>query len=126
MAEIRREKTAEQEQLFLGGDLTIASMKDVKTALQDAIRNASSVAVYLEHVRNLDVAFLQILCSAHRTAADENKPFSIYGELDRFKLLLEAGGFQRHIGCCDSSRHPCLWLCNKGETESRTAGSRTL
>ncbi len=114
MVEIRRERTAEQEIVVLGGDLTITDMSSVKSELQHALQNASAVLVRLEQVRELDVAFLQLLCSAHRTAADQNKSFRIGGEIEPFRTRLKKAGFQRHIGCRENSKYPCLWLCEQG------------
>ena len=70
--------------------------------------------VHLENVREMDIAFLQLLCSAHRTAADEKKFFTIDGDRELFLALLSKSGFQRHIGCRDNDRYPCLWLCTSG------------
>jgi len=111
MADIRREKTADREIIVLGGELTITHIGSVKKELQDAIRTASTVLVRLENVQEVDVAFLQLLCSAHRTAADADKSLAIGGEMERFRALLKRAGFQRHIGCRENSRYPCLWLC---------------
>ncbi len=115
MADIRREQTADGETVVLGGELTITHMENLKAELLDALRNASQVKVRLENVSEMDMAFLQILCSAHRTAADHNKSFTIGGELDRFRTIMKSAGFQRHIGCREESKYPCLWLCQNND-----------
>lgn len=112
MADIRRETAADGEILVLSGELTIRHLQAIKAGLADSLRSASPVRVRLENVRELDIAFLQLLCSAHRTAADDNKPFTIDGDRDLFLALLNKSGFRRHIGCRDNGRFPCLWLCD--------------
>lgn len=116
MTDIRRDKTADGETIVLTGDLTITQTQKVKAELLDALRSASSVEVRMENVRQLDVAFLQLLCSAHRTAAGANKSFAVGGERGRFQALLKKAGFQRHIGCRENSGHPCLWLCDSSDS----------
>ena len=116
MADIKREKAADKDVLVLGGELTVTHISSVKNELQDVLRSSSSVQVRMENVQDLDVAFLQLLCAAHRTAADENKSLTIGGDMEKFRALLKRSGFQRHIGCRENSRYPCLWLCEKEES----------
>lgn len=110
MLEIREEKKNDGTTIVLKGALTVASIGGIRAALLDAVRSARAIEVRLESVADIDIAFLQLLCSAHRTAANRNKPFTVSGEQEGFIELLKRSGFQRHIGCREISKHPCLWI----------------
>jgi anti-anti-sigma regulatory factor len=111
MADIRREKKNGREVLTLSGSLTVKHAKALKAALLEAVRTAPEVELDVENIGDLDVTFAQLVCSAHRMAADLNKQMTITGlEQERFSQMLARFGFFRHIGCHESTRKSCLWL----------------
>jgi hypothetical protein len=67
--------------------------------------------VVLDAITNADVTLLQLLCSAHRTAAEQNKVLTMEGG-DRSPVaqLIQHAGFLRHIGCHEITGQPCLWI----------------
>jgi anti-anti-sigma regulatory factor len=111
MADIRHTNKNGREVLTVSGALTMKHAKAMQAALLEALRNAPAVEVEVENIDDLDVTFAQLVCSAHRMAADLNKEMTITGlEQERFSLLLDRFGFFRHIGCHESARKSCLWL----------------
>jgi len=95
----------------VSGDLTVPHAKAVRTALLEAVQGAAAVEVVVESIADLDVSFPQLVCSAHRMAADLNKQLLITGiEQERFADMLRRSGFTRHIGCHENTRKSCLWL----------------
>lgn len=111
MADIRHTKKNGREVLTVSGALTVKHAKALKAAFLEAVRNASEVEVDVENIHDLDVTFAQLVCSAHRMAADLNKKMTITGlEQERFNQMLGRFGFFRHIGCHESTRKSCLWL----------------
>jgi ABC-type transporter Mla MlaB component len=112
MADIRHTKKKNgREVLTVSGALTVKHAKALKAAFLEAVRNATSVEVEVENIDDLDVTFVQLVCSAHRMAADLNKQMTITGlEQERFSQMLGRFGFFRHIGCHESARKSCLWL----------------
>lgn len=111
MADIRHAKKKGREVLTVSGALTVKHAKALKAALQKAVRSAPAVEVNVENIGDLDVTFAQLICSAHRMAADLNKQMTITGlEQERFSRMLGRFGFFRHIGCHESTRKSCLWL----------------
>jgi ABC-type transporter Mla MlaB component len=111
MAEIKRQTRGEGELLTVAGDLTVAHIREVHAAVSDALARAAVVDVEVRDVSALDVSFLQLLCSAHRTADERGKNLRVRG-LDRGQAgeVLLRSGFLRHIGCRDSTRRTCLWV----------------
>lgn len=115
MAGIKRVRSGDKELITVSGDLTVQNAKTLKEALLDAIRTAPAVVLAVERVSELDVAFPQLVCSLHRSAADLNKQLTISG-LDEEPMgrLLRQAGFLRHIGCHESTRKSCLWMRSEG------------
>ncbi|MEK6744349.1 MAG: STAS domain-containing protein [Nitrospirota bacterium] len=111
MADIRHETKGGRAVLTVSGVLTVKHAKDLKAAFVEALRSGSAVEVHVGAIDDVDVAFAQLICSAHRTAADLNRTMTITGhEQEPFRLMLGRFGFFRHIGCHESTRKSCLWL----------------
>jgi len=111
MAEIHHATKNDREVLTVSGALTVKHAKALREAFIEAVRNAPAVEVNVENIGDLDISFVQLVCSAHRTAADLNKQLTISGvEQERFRQTLSRFGFFRHIGCHESTRKSCLWL----------------
>jgi ABC-type transporter Mla MlaB component len=111
MADRKREKTKKPLTLVISGDATVGAARKLKAELGKALRAAANLHVELEQISRIDVSFLQLLCSAHRTAADGGKVLTIVGvEREPVAGLLRQAGFLRHIGCHESTRRSCLWF----------------
>jgi len=115
MADIHSSNKNGREVLTVSGALTVKHAKALKAALLKAVQNAPAVEVDVDTVVDIDVTFAQLVCSAHRMAADLNKQMTITGiEQERLSLMLGRFGFFRHIGCNDSTMKSCLWAyCQK-------------
>jgi len=124
MADRKREKAKKTTttNLVISGEATVAAVKKLKASMEKALRSAESVHVELERISSVDVSLLQLLCSAHRTAARAGKTLTIVGvEREPVAGLLRQAGFLRHIGCHETTRRSCLWFEPKksgGNTES--------
>lgn len=111
MADIRLANKNGRTVLTVRGALTMKHAKVLKDAFLEALRDATVIEVNVENIGDLDVTFAQLVCSAHRTAADQHKQMTITGlEQEKFSQMLGRFGFFRHIGCHESTRKTCLWL----------------
>lgn len=100
--------------LNLGGKLTIQNAVPLKESLLKALKGAIEVTVDLEKVTDVDTSCLQLFCSAHRTAIDEKKKFSIVGDSSKvFTEVSADAGFPRHIGCAQDNENSCIWVGGK-------------
>jgi len=99
--------------LILQGDCTLANIAALKATLIDtlaACQAHETLGLDLGGVRRLDAAFLQLLCSAHRTAGAEGKGLSLLGERSEQVLqVAEAAGFTRRARCPHAVAGPCFW-----------------
>ena len=118
MATGRQKRKEEPRKLIMNGPVTVATVGKAKAALQEALGAASAVTVSLESITSVDVSFLQLLCSAHRTAADADKVLTVTGtDQEPVASLLLQAGFLRHIGCHENTRRSCLWVEPKTKKE---------
>ncbi|HEY7745033.1 MAG TPA: hypothetical protein VIA07_01760, partial [Desulfuromonadales bacterium] len=77
----------------------------------------TSMVIRVDGAAEVDPAFLQLLCSAHRTAVAAGKCLSLdAGSSSTFQRQLEDAGFVRHIGCLLDCNNNCIWVA----TENRS------
>lgn len=90
--------------------LTIERIKELRQELAAVIGRAEQVWVDLGAASELDLAGLQLLCSAHRTAASLGKALRLAGPLPpHLRHTLREAGFIRHVGCARDCTGSCLW-----------------
>jgi ABC-type transporter Mla MlaB component len=111
MAAGRQKRKEGAKTVVASGPMTVATANKMKAVLVEALGSADAVTVSLENIAGVDVAFLQLLCSAHRTAAEGGKTLTVTGtDREPVASLLRQAGFLRHIGCHESTRRSCLWI----------------
>lgn len=112
MADIQRKQEGDRAIVTVSGDATVSSAAALKKELVAALQAASAVDVVVENITAADITFLQLLCSAHRTAAARNKALTVTGlAQERMSAMLLRTGFSRQTGCQENTRTSCLWLC---------------
>lgn len=96
--------------LHLEGVLNINRARELKEVVHNALQSADRIIVNPEKAREYDVSLLQILCSAHRTAARDQKMFELSKNCPKELLqLAEETGFLRSKGCSFDTCGSCLW-----------------
>ena len=83
------------------GDLTISRAHEVKLALLESLEGAERIEV--------DLACLQLFCSAHRTSGKLGKSFSIGGVSGAFENAARDAGYHLICGCGRDTGSPCLF-----------------
>ena len=98
------------QELVLRGDLTVRRITALKGELEQVLATRGAVQLRLAEVVEIDLAFLQLLCAAHRQASRQQQPLTVIGDVaGRFAETLRQGGFGRQVGCAADSMHGCLW-----------------
>jgi hypothetical protein len=78
----------------MGGSLTIENAVRIREALIRVFRESDRVVLEIEKDVVADVSFLQILCSAYRTAFIEKKRFDVdWSAAPGVKLLMTVAGY---------------------------------
>ncbi len=98
-------------ELIMERALTIDNAAEIRTAISEALAGTDRLILTIGENAAVDVTFLQILCSAHRTAmkADKRLGISTYRESIFFSVVMDAG-FDGHEGCSLKLSGGCLWL----------------
>jgi ABC-type transporter Mla MlaB component len=111
MANSTKKKQPRSTKVVISGDATVATAAKWKRDVSAALAAATDVEIVLQDITSADVTLLQLLCSAHRTAADQNKNLTMTGgKKDPVARLLRNAGFLRHLGCLEQDRKTCLWI----------------
>jgi len=98
-------------EVLLSGELNINQVRGIREALLRAIESYPVTRVRLEEVVDVDAAFLQLLCSAHRSAVDAGKELRLLVDTSPlFRQQLRECGFIRHIGCRLDCNGSCIWV----------------
>lgn len=96
--------------LRMDGELTMQNAGEFKEALMRSLEKTKEVVLDLEKVTKVDLSFLQLLCSAHRTSVKLKKSLMIGSNCpDIIKRSVEDAGFSRHEGCHLGKDKSCLW-----------------
>ena len=86
--------------LCLEGELTVSNAADLRQGLLEALEQSDRLELDMDAVTAIDLAGLQLLCSAHRTAVAREKSLTLKDELP--PPLQEAcvnAGFDFHRSC---------------------------
>ena len=65
---------------LLDGDLTLQNAGSLRKAFLKALVESDDVSLVFKNVRDVDLSCLQLLCSAHRSAARLQKRLVLGGE----------------------------------------------
>ena len=97
--------------LKLDGELTVARAADFKDALVKSIEKADAIEINLNDTSCIDLACLQLLCSAHRTAATQGKTLTVKDpSLPVFLEARKNAGFMYEKQCRHVTTDDCLWV----------------
>ena len=98
----------------LCGDLTLQNAAAIKSQFVKAVAGRSKKIVFrFEDVSDVDLSFVQILCSAHRMAHDKGKSIEFQGCWpEPFSNLIKESGLNEHVGCVADCSIECPWLDN--------------
>ncbi len=95
----------------LSGELNIHHAGRLREALREAFATGEALSLDLEGVTEVDIACLQVLCTAHRTFRASNRVLQTIGRsATAFEQAVDDSGYRRKAGCHDGPRHDCLWV----------------
>lgn len=93
----------------LQGEWTIQRARELKELLTDRLSVQRVLALDLRDVSEIDVAALQLICSAHQTAQMRGGDIFISSPLSStIEEALHIGGFSQRLSCNLYEKNPCL------------------
>ncbi|MDA8088613.1 MAG: STAS domain-containing protein [Nitrospiraceae bacterium] len=109
MLEYRFEKSGNPAVLRFSGELSIDKIVDLRNILLDSLNQTENILIDLEKAGPVDMAFLQLLCSAHRMALKSGKSLSVSSYPGPFMEAIKEAGLGSFT-CKDAQwRSKCLW-----------------
>ena len=98
-------------ELSLAGSLTIENASELRKKLIAALIREDALKVSVDADAAVDLSFLQLLCSAHRTASKLGKSFTLgHAASGNFLTAVESAGYFRKRGCARDREETCLWI----------------
>jgi hypothetical protein len=91
----------------LPSEMTLNHVAEIRDVLLPALRSREAIELDSQAVTEVDVAGLQLLCSLHRCAFNQNTEVTFQGGTRGAPIeqAEERAGFARHVGCSAG----CLW-----------------
>jgi anti-anti-sigma regulatory factor len=109
MAKVSMEDKDNAKILSAEGALSIQDVSGLRESLLEAFSSAASLRIDLSGVQSVDLACLQIFCSAHKTYSQAQKGIRIVGELKE-GVLRSIASVGISPEACDREPHgTCLW-----------------
>jgi hypothetical protein len=98
-------------ELVLEGPLTIGNASVIRKNLISTLIREDEIVVSIDAEAPVDLSFLQLLCSAHRSASSLGKTFTLRNaDSGNFTAAVENSGFTRKKGCIHDKSGTCLWV----------------
>jgi anti-anti-sigma factor len=93
--------------LALSGELSLLQAEQLKMQLTQALEACGHVRIDVKAVTDIDLASLQLLCAAHRSAGSQGKQLALMPQpSEAFRARVVQAGLTHRDGCGQS---PCLW-----------------
>jgi anti-anti-sigma regulatory factor len=108
--EYQIETSGDVELLKLSGELTIQYTAKLHGVLLEMVHRGKTIRIQIDHATDVDLTCLQLLCSAHKTAAEYDKNLSLDSRSEVFNQRIKEAGFTRTKGCTPETEKSCLWI----------------
>jgi anti-anti-sigma regulatory factor len=121
MIDFKAEESGNNTILTISGELTIQNASALQGIFIRSLESSSNLTVNLEGVTDLDLSFLQMLCSLHRTSTDLKKNLALTGRYPEiFRDAVKSAGYSRRSGCGSNNNKNCLWAEMNKDPEKET------
>jgi anti-anti-sigma factor len=109
MAKVNMENKDNTKILKAEGSLSIQDASELRECLLETFSSAETLLIDLSGVQSVDLACLQIFCSAHKTYSQAQKCIRIAGNLPE-GVVRSLSSVTLVPEACDREPHgPCLW-----------------
>ncbi|MFO7568421.1 MAG: STAS domain-containing protein [Smithellaceae bacterium] len=110
------DKKTKSGRLTLTDDLSISRATSLREAIEQALKKVKHLTVDIGQARGVDLSFLQLLCSAHRSATVMNKSMTLAGKSNEaLQKAVDENGYGRTSGCVLDKTSTCLWVVRDDE-----------
>lgn len=112
--ELSIDKKTKTGRMVMTGALTLDQIGQIRDTLRKALADVKTLVVDVEGASEIDLTFLQLLCSAHRSATAANKSLSLSGGHNpAMQKAIADNSYARTTGCRLDKTNTCLWVERK-------------
>jgi ABC-type transporter Mla MlaB component len=86
-------KSGKRQTLLLGGDLIIDNIQSLKQVFHNALSRFKTIEIVFDEVNKIDFSFLQLLCSAEKSAHQKKKKLLLKELPGIIQKAAEGSGF---------------------------------
>jgi ABC-type transporter Mla MlaB component len=105
------DKKTKSGSLVLSDELTVAQAGAIREALSESLGKVSSLTVDITGASEVDLSFLQLMCSVHRTATKKDKLITLAGRSNKaMQKAVTETSYRRTVGCILDNQKNCLWV----------------
>lgn len=94
--------------LKVGGELNVSNISELHKKLLEILDSGTNIAISLEESTEIDMTFIQLMCTAHKAFTVAKKDFHVCGNQSDMYERTDAMGFTRHKGCGFDKRNDCV------------------
>ncbi len=98
-----------EDGMVLSGTLTIENASSIRELLLAALARGRQIQITVGEDAVIDISFLQIICSMHRSAIRTGKTVTLGRLSEAFESIIVNAGFARSRGCKAGQENNCLW-----------------
>ena len=109
-----RQDQGTSSEFIIADLLTLEDAQELKPQLLDALENKEKILLNFKGQEAIGIHGLQLLCSAHRSAAKLHKELLLVNCSDPLLRLVHQVGFVRRESCLPGIPDNCLWACGSG------------
>lgn len=112
--ELILDKKTKTGRMLMTGALTLDQIGQIRDTLRKALADVKTLIVDVEGASDIDLTFLQLMCSAHRSATAANKSVSLSGKNNpAMQKAMADNSYIRASGCRLDKTNTCLWVEGK-------------
>jgi ABC-type transporter Mla MlaB component len=102
--------TASEAKINVVGSVVLPFIGKLQQELLAAFAQTENINMDLSGVTELDLAGMQLLCSAHRSSIVQGKQFRVSGYNPLLWEMAAASGHLRNKGCEPDINNTCVWI----------------
>lgn len=94
--------------ITISGEITVENCSELRERLASEFKRAKGLEIDCQNVTAVDVAGIQVLCAAHKTAEKKGKSIMVRGLSNYMDEFVTSSGFC-HTKGCTKEHSDCFW-----------------
>lgn len=114
MIKVQIKKSGETTDVTIKGDLIVQNAAELRNKLLELLQQFQHLRLNIHSVDRIDLAGLQLFCSARQTALKMNKLLEVEEIPPKITETVKSSGYAFRIGCRARDNSDCLCFNQEG------------